>query len=668
MPLPKPSLDNRVFDQLVAEGRAQLPRLAPAWTDHNASDPGITLLELASWLAEQNIYRFDEDAPLAFVRLAGTQPQPAGVAHAVVAVDNDNPGLLLPPRLQLGTADTPLFESNDALFASPARLTSLLAGRTTLADVTAANAALSGFAAFGARPRAGHALYLGFDQALDAPGATLSLHVWTPQWQQDEATRAALQREAGSPASAHCVQAPDWRRHYRVTTVWEYHAGGDVWLPLGHVDDETRALSLSGFVRFDAPTGHQSGGPGAGFFIRCRILRDRYECPPQLLHVAFNAVRAEHALSQPERNLGRSRGHAGSVFKLGVAPVVAGTLALRLDDGSTQQTDWQAVVDWDGSGPHDRVVLLDAERGFLGGGNGLRGALLPAGFDLWARWLAGGGVAGNLPAGSLQAVPPTPANLALLPAPALPLRLRQPVAAVGGTAAEPLALAQARAFDSVTEVDKAVTLDDIERLALATPGVPVARVCAVAGTDPLLPCYPAPGVVTLIVIPGCPLPAPLPSRALLDAVERQLAPRRLVTSEIRAIAPHYKRVGVEATLHLDCDIAADTLVAQAQARIAAFFDPLTGGPDGTGWPFGRSVYRSEVMALLVGLPGIARVTGLSLLTAPGGGCVGADDGSRCGNVDLCVHELVLPGRHRLQLAADTPRPFNRSLAHECHTA
>ena len=43
MPLPKPTLDNRSFDQLVAEGRSQIPRLAPQWTDHNASDAGITL-------------------------------------------------------------------------------------------------------------------------------------------------------------------------------------------------------------------------------------------------------------------------------------------------------------------------------------------------------------------------------------------------------------------------------------------------------------------------------------------------------------------------------------------------------------------------------------------------------------------------------------------------
>ena len=85
MPLPKPALDNRVYDQLVAEGRAQIPRLAPRWTDHNASDPGITLLELTAWLGEQNIYRFDrpsDEVLRGFARLVQDLARP--VAHVVL--------------------------------------------------------------------------------------------------------------------------------------------------------------------------------------------------------------------------------------------------------------------------------------------------------------------------------------------------------------------------------------------------------------------------------------------------------------------------------------------------------------------------------------------------------------------------------------------------------
>jgi hypothetical protein len=164
--------------------------------------------------------------------------------------------------------------------------------------------------------------------------------------------------------------------------------------------------------------------------------------------------------------------------------------------------------------------------------------------------------------------------------------------------------------------------------------------------------------VTLIVVPQCPLPAPRPSRALLDAVVRYLQPRRLVTSEIHAVAPVYRRITVHATLHLGCGAIAAEVRRRAIVAINRFFDPLTGGPDGGGWPVGRTVYHTEVLALIAGLDGVTRVTDFGL-RGPG------DGGPRCGNVELCAHELVVPGRHRLQAAATHAVDLKRSEAHEC---
>ena len=72
MPIPLPDLDDRTFDDLVAEARSLIPAYAPEWTDHNASDPGITLLELFAWLAEMLIFRANQVPPrhvLTFLRL-----------------------------------------------------------------------------------------------------------------------------------------------------------------------------------------------------------------------------------------------------------------------------------------------------------------------------------------------------------------------------------------------------------------------------------------------------------------------------------------------------------------------------------------------------------------------------------------------------------------------
>ncbi|APR88475.1 hypothetical protein A7982_13824 [Minicystis rosea] len=60
MPLELPNLDDHTYADLVDEGRASLPALYPAWTDHNPSEPGITLLELFAWLSEAVLYRTNQ--------------------------------------------------------------------------------------------------------------------------------------------------------------------------------------------------------------------------------------------------------------------------------------------------------------------------------------------------------------------------------------------------------------------------------------------------------------------------------------------------------------------------------------------------------------------------------------------------------------------------------
>jgi hypothetical protein len=82
MALPLPNLDDRTYADLVEEARALIPALAPEWTNHNASDPGITLVELFAWLTEMLIYRTNQVPPanvVTFLRLLnGPQWNPSG--------------------------------------------------------------------------------------------------------------------------------------------------------------------------------------------------------------------------------------------------------------------------------------------------------------------------------------------------------------------------------------------------------------------------------------------------------------------------------------------------------------------------------------------------------------------------------------------------------------
>jgi hypothetical protein len=59
MPLQLPNLDDLTYTDLVSEARRLIPTYDPGWTNHNPSDPGITLLELFAYLSEGLLYRLD---------------------------------------------------------------------------------------------------------------------------------------------------------------------------------------------------------------------------------------------------------------------------------------------------------------------------------------------------------------------------------------------------------------------------------------------------------------------------------------------------------------------------------------------------------------------------------------------------------------------------------
>ncbi len=87
--LPKSNLDDRTFKDLVDECILRIPRYCPEWTNYNASDPGITLVELFAWLTDQMLLRFNQVPRrnyVAFLELLGIRLQPPAPARTEVTL------------------------------------------------------------------------------------------------------------------------------------------------------------------------------------------------------------------------------------------------------------------------------------------------------------------------------------------------------------------------------------------------------------------------------------------------------------------------------------------------------------------------------------------------------------------------------------------------------
>ena len=50
--LPAPHLDDRTFQNLVDDAKRLVQQRCPEWTDHNVSDPGVTLIETFAWMTD----------------------------------------------------------------------------------------------------------------------------------------------------------------------------------------------------------------------------------------------------------------------------------------------------------------------------------------------------------------------------------------------------------------------------------------------------------------------------------------------------------------------------------------------------------------------------------------------------------------------------------------
>jgi hypothetical protein len=352
MSLPLPNLDTRRWVDLVEEARAIIPRYAPAWTDHNLHDPGITLIELLAWLVETNVYRLNrvpESHRRKFLALVGIVPRPPQAATAVLSLMPPAPDPVTVPAGAEFSATTPegntlLFRTVEAVHAVPVVLRALLVQADTGSapqEYTRLWREQGSVALLGDDPTPGAALWLGFDRPFPT-GQPLRLAFTFAGERPDRDERqrilaeAVAQHEAcrrplpPAPAGAEVVpeqsRLPDPLPHHSARLVWEFSTMAGEWRRLDptadHVRDDTRALTLDGAVCVSLPEDMGAIRAGSGeslYYLRVRVEAGEYDTPPLLADLSVNAVRVEQAVPVSQVYLINPGVIAG-----GVAPAVPG--------------------------------------------------------------------------------------------------------------------------------------------------------------------------------------------------------------------------------------------------------------------------------------------------------------------------------------------------------
>ncbi|MFB8079790.1 putative baseplate assembly protein [Streptomyces sp. NPDC056013] len=658
MALPAPHLDDRRFQQFVDDAKRYIQQACPEWTDHNVSDPGVTLVEAVAHMADQLVYRLNrvpEKNHLAFLDLLGVTLFPPAAARADITFRLSAPQpepVVLPTGTEVSTGRTETEEA--VVFATAADLTVVPCSLTHVLRQEAGGAPedrsqdLLGGAdvpAFSPLPRVGDLLLLGLSAAV--PDCVLVLDLDS--------------RVDGVGVDPR-----------RPPLVWEAWTGAEGWIACEVDEDSTGGLNRPGEVVLHMPSGHavsRLGGHEAGW-VRCRVvepatgLPSYSESPTVRAAEAFTiggTVRAAHAEAVRNERLGESEGVPAQRLRLAHAPVVDRPplllqVAERADsgvDGEESEAGWQewtVVRDFASSRPGDRHFTLDATTGEVAFGPSVRqpdgtlrqfGAVPPKGAAIRAvRYGTGGGRAGNVARSTITVLRSSIPYIA---------RVENREAARGGVDGETVEEAKSRAPISLRAQERAVTARDYEELARrAAPEA--ARIACLAADA----AEAGDNAVRVLVVPQA-VPDRggrlrfeqlVPGEELLSRVTGFLDERRPLGTRLAVGPPFYQGVTVVATLHSFRAAEAERVRAEALDALYAYLDPLTGGAHGEGWPFGRPLRAGEVFAALQRVPGVELVD--EVLLHPADPLTGRR-GDTTDRIELAPSALLFPFDHRVRV-------------------
>jgi predicted phage baseplate assembly protein len=607
-----PDLFARRFDGLVEIGRSRLPSLAPGWTDYNAHDPGITLMELLAWVAEAQLYslaRPRRDERLAYGAYFGIAPQGPQPSRGLIwpLLDPDAPvstyqrSLVIPhtAAVLVVPGGTSVFHPTHDVLWVPGTVQSVQArladGR--ILDCTTANArGQIAYEPFG--PHAGPRDVLAVEymcqgntglfppRRVDALGAYLAVGV-----------RAEAALGTVGTDSPDAVTQPV---HVRLTDGTQ-----SVSCPV--VYDSTHAFLRSGICVIDvaavqsSPTSFtlEFSLPGGG--ARAPLVRQiGLNVLPIVQQQLVSQIETGSGL--PDRTIELDT--AGLCYGAG-APSITIQVA---DNGHV--SPWAVVTDLQACGPSDLVAQIDSDKAWVRFGNGLNGSVLPLGAQVEVTYPVCDGAAANTPRNQSWTVEGIVGTYG-----------RNPDAVGGGAAASVDADRRRRARQRSRACHPLVSAADIEAAALALPDLDLGRAQVVSVGS----AHAQRDLTTLIAMrrrAGGVEPAAAPETdRWLAAIAARLAPRLLLGRRLRVIAPTYVDFTVTASVQTVAGLD-PRAVSQAARKVLAQRLQLTDPSGGTAYrKFGLGVSPSDVSAWLRGVAGVARVLDVQLKSSAGVGTV-----------------------------------------------
>lgn len=658
MPIPVPNLDDRRFDDLVAEAKARLSAHLPELTQVSPGDPVHSVIDLFAWLTETILYRANlipERQRRIFLNLLQIPLRPAIPARGVVCVDASPSSAQLPAPVydgaQLRAGKLPLTGLGE-LQPTPLSLQILIKQALSTDDLSKLGMSLNDLhEQYGLsrdqtpKPFLPKRIVMD-DGTIDlASSLDKAVYLAAIAPKQLESQLAALRTNlAGVRLNIALAPADESEGEAAAEVaprqlIWELVSEGPDGsirhLPLDQISDTSRGGRQVGVVRLRLPKnsalfasfanadpmfdGTKAFPPALDDDVKAQRVAFwiRLRCPEepnlQLGYIGLNGLDVIAQGLRQDRMIGIGTGQPDQVVALPDANVDADSLELEVEDHGTW-VRWQAVDHLANQGSDAPVYRLNRETGLVYFGDGQRsGKRSPEGMGMRiVAYRYGGGETGNIQAGAIKELVNGHSRH----------KLRHEWPLKGGVDGETVEQAEQRIPTFLTHRNRAVTAQDFQLITQNNPIAPVARSEVIPGFLPGVSLesarYKVPGSVSIFVLPPAErilANTPKPSKGLLKDVFQYLSQRTLIGTELYVLSPMFVPLAVSLVIQVrDPKTEQATLQAVKQAMVDYLWLLAPGSASGNGWPMGETVRSNELLVQAARVEGVQAVNTVAIFS------------------------------------------------------
>lgn len=568
-------LDDQNFDMIVDHARKAIRKYAPYWTDENAHDPGITLIELFAWLKEMLQFYMDqptEEIELQFLRLLGITLEEGETAEVVLQSPSQDEMYKLPLGSKLSKGRF-IFETTRNITLETSKILDIEVDfegeRRSVYQLIDNGLTIY---PFGPDGKVGNSFYLHLSSPLQVRKMLL---FYIKVFETYDVKRNPI------------TESKDFIPFAQIT--WYGSKDNQNWEPLTISRDDTFSLVQSGLIGIEVPNDD--------VWLKATLTHSDYDFPPRIIDI-YNRVfevRQKDTMRTPAPTF-NSTGLPNQVFELPYEDIIYKSLSVEVfeknGEGKYNWEVWDRIPFLAEGKEESPSFAIDHTTNTLCFGDGINGKIPPKGREVIriSHMERSYFDEGNILLESLIDENTGQTFKCL-------------TAATGGKKRSTLATLKESLRAELAKPQVCVTAADYEHILRETPGLMIKKTKCLPLYKPGLTNYPnqvAENTVSVFVIPYGASPQTLLSQAYRKNLEAYMEKHRLITTEVLILDPVYFNIDVT------CEIS--TPFSETQARK----DAENAIEEVSTYDFGDAISKSQIYKALSHCESVSKIHSISL--------------------------------------------------------